>query len=161
MSLFLIIWFCRNVTVTPITSLTGDTHDSRLPTHSEIEGDPDAADRPAYMVYMVDPFSYASDADDLRRLAMLGLLRCFNEMLKTLPNHVHENIHLQVGVNISFTVLPELYPQIIIKAYVWSTLLYGCETWTITTKNMTQFFFEMWAYRKMAKISCREKKTSV
>ena len=28
----------------------------------------------------------------------------------------------------------------IIKAYmiVWSTLLYGCETWTITTRNMTK-----------------------
>ena len=25
-----------------------------------------------------------------------------------------------------------------IKAFVWSTLLYGCETWTITTRNMTQ-----------------------
>ena len=24
----------------------------------------------------------------------------------------------------------------IIKAYVWSTLLYGCETWTIITRNM-------------------------
>ena len=24
----------------------------------------------------------------------------------------------------------------IIKAYVWSTFLYGCETWTITTRNM-------------------------
>ena len=26
--------------------------------------------------------------------------------------------------------------KIIIKTYVWSTLLYGCETWTITTRNM-------------------------
>ena len=31
-----------------------------------------------------------------------------------------------------------------IKAYVWSTLLYGCETWTITTRNMTKLqSFEM------------------
>ena len=49
----------------------------------------------------------------------------------------------------------------IIKAYVWSTLLYGCETWTITTRNMTKLqSFEMWAYRKMMKISWREKKTN-
>ena len=34
----------------------------------------------------------------------------------------------------------------IIKAYVWSTLLYGCDTWTITTRNMTKLqSFEMWA----------------
>ena len=49
----------------------------------------------------------------------------------------------------------------IIKAYVWSTLLYGCEAWTITTRNMTKLqSFEMWAYRKMMKISWREKKTN-
>ena len=47
----------------------------------------------------------------------------------------------------------------VIKAYVWPTLLYGCETWTITTKNMTKLqSFEMWAYRKIMKISWREKK---
>ena len=28
--------------------------------------------------------------------------------------------------------------KILIKACVWSTLLYGCETWTITTRNMKQ-----------------------
>ena len=52
----------------------------------------------------------------------------------------------------------------IIKAYVWLTLLqgvYGCETWTITTRNMTKLqSFEMWPYRKMMKISWREKKTN-
>ena len=49
----------------------------------------------------------------------------------------------------------------IIQAYVWSTLLYGCETWTITTRNMTKLqSFEMWAYLKMMKISWREKKTN-
>ena len=49
----------------------------------------------------------------------------------------------------------------IIKAYVWSTLLYGCETWTITTRNMTKLqSFEMWAYRKMMKLSWSEKKTN-
>ena len=51
--------------------------------------------------------------------------------------------------------------KIILKAYVWSTLLIGCETWTITTRNMTKLqTFEMWAYRKMMKISWREKKTN-
>ena len=46
-----------------------------------------------------------------------------------------------------------------IKAYVWPTLLYGCETLTITTRTMTKLqSFEMWAYRKMVKISWREKK---
>ena len=48
-----------------------------------------------------------------------------------------------------------------IKAYVWSTLLYGYETWTITTRNMKKLqSFEMWAYWRMMKISWREKKTN-
>ena len=39
--------------------------------------------------------------------------------------------------------------------------LYGCETWTMTTRNMTKLqSFEMWAYRKMMKISWRENKTN-
>ena len=44
---------------------------------------------------------------------------------------------------------------------MWSTLLYGCETWTITTRNMAKLqSFEMWAYRKMMKISWSEKQTN-
>ena len=51
--------------------------------------------------------------------------------------------------------------KIIIKPYVWSTLLYGCETWTITTRNMNDLqSFEMWAYRNVMKISWRGKKTN-
>ena len=47
----------------------------------------------------------------------------------------------------------------IIKAYVWSTLLYGFETWTITTRTMTKLqSFEMQAYRKMMKIWRENKK---
>ena len=102
--------------------LTGETHDasSRHQTQREIdiESEQDAADGPAVVVYMVDPFSYASDADDLRRLAMLGLLRCYNEMLRTLPPHVHHNVHLQVGV----TSIP-MFSQ---NFYIFLTIV---ETW--------------------------------
>ena len=69
----------------------------------------------------------------------------FNSMLKTLTaRHISKETRKRI-----------------IKAYVWSTLLYGCETWKITTINMTKSqSFEMWAYRKMVKISWREKKTN-
>ena len=51
--------------------------------------------------------------------------------------------------------------KIIIKTYVWSTPLYGCETWTITTVDMKKLqSFEMLAYRNIMKISWREKKTN-
>ena len=51
--------------------------------------------------------------------------------------------------------------KIVIKAYVWSIVLYGCETWTITTRNMNKLHsFEMWACQNMMKISWTEKKTN-
>ena len=70
----------------------------------------------------------------------------FNSMLKTMTAR-----HILVGKQDFF--LQNL-------SIVWSTLLYRCETWTITTRNMTTLQpFEMWAYRKMMKIYRREKKT--
>ena len=40
------------------------------------------------------------------------------------------------------------------KCYVWSTLLYGCETWVFKKEAVNRLqAFEMWIYRKMLKIS--------
>ena len=47
------------------------------------------------------------------------------------------------------------------KCYVWSTLLYGAETWTLskaTVKNLEAF--EMWTYRRIMKISWKEYKSN-
>ena len=49
----------------------------------------------------------------------------------------------------------------LVKCYVWSTLLYGCETWTLSQQIMKKLqAFEMWIYRKMLKISWSDKKTN-
>ena len=49
----------------------------------------------------------------------------------------------------------------IIKCYVWSTLLYGCETWTVTQAHINKLqAFEMWVYRKMKRISWRDRITN-
>ena len=47
------------------------------------------------------------------------------------------------------------------KCYVWSTLLYGSETWTMT-KSLTKKIeaFEMWIFRRMLKISYTEHKSN-
>ena len=48
-----------------------------------------------------------------------------------------------------------------IKTYVWSTLTYGCETWTISKalqKNLEAA--EMWMWRRMLRISWTQKKTN-
>ena len=49
----------------------------------------------------------------------------------------------------------------IAKCYIWSTLLYGAETWTLTkvTSDILEAF-EMWLYRRMLRISWKEHKTN-
>src|SRR5215475_5208233 len=42
-------------------------------------------------------------------------------------------------------------------SYVWSIALYGAETWTLREKDRKYLeSFEMWCWRKMEKIDCRE-----
>ncbi|KAG1662731.1 Mediator of RNA polymerase II transcription subunit 13 [Nymphon striatum] len=64
--------------------------------------DPDPEDElqiPAIVIYMVDPFSYMASGDEyseVHRLAMLGLLRCYADLLKNVPEKTQNNIHLQI-----------------------------------------------------------------
>ena len=45
-----------------------------------------------------------------------------------------------------------------IKCYIWPTLFYGAETWTITKSLLSRLdAFEMWVYRRVLKISWTEK----
>ena len=47
------------------------------------------------------------------------------------------------------------------KCYIWSTLLYGAETWTLTKVTCDKLeAFEMWLYRRMLRISWKEHKTN-
>ena len=49
----------------------------------------------------------------------------------------------------------------ILQCYVWSTLLYGVETWTISRKMWKRLSsFELWTYRRMLRISWMEKITN-
>ena len=47
------------------------------------------------------------------------------------------------------------------QCYIWSTLLYGCETWTLT-KPLERHIaaFELWLYRRMARIPWTDKITN-
>ena len=49
----------------------------------------------------------------------------------------------------------------VIKAYIWATLLYGCETWTIN-KDMERKLeaFEVWCWRRMMRVSWTERRTN-
>ena len=47
------------------------------------------------------------------------------------------------------------------QCYVWSSLLYGCETWSLTqTNEMKLRGFEMWMYRRIGRVSWKAKKTN-
>ena len=49
----------------------------------------------------------------------------------------------------------------IAKCYIWSILLYGAETWTLTKVTCDKLeAFEMWLYRRMFRISWKEHKTN-
>ena len=69
----------------------------------------------------------------------------FNKMSLIFKNH-----------NISMTTKHR-----VLKAYVWSILLYGCESWTITEDIRKKLeASEMWFLRRMLRISWTEKKTN-
>ena len=49
----------------------------------------------------------------------------------------------------------------VIKAVIWSTALYGAETWTLRKRDRDKLeAFEMWTWRNMEGISWKEHKTN-
>ena len=111
--------------------------------HMSIDGEP---------INQVNTFTYLgqqvtedgkSDHEIIRRISIARSI--FNKMRSTLTN---ANLGLETRKRI-------------LKCYIWSTLLYGCETWTITNSIMKRIIaFEMWTYRRMLKISWTDKITN-
>ena len=49
-----------------------------------------------------------------------------------------------------------------VKTYVWSTLLYGCETWTVSKEMEGRLeAMEMWCWRRMLKVSWMQRRSNV
>ena len=47
------------------------------------------------------------------------------------------------------------------KCYIWSTLLYGAETWTLSKATVKKLeAFEIWTYRRIMKVSWKEYKSN-
>ena len=55
---------------------------------------PENSTMPAVVVYLIDPFSFGQEWSDLHRLAMVGLLRCYQQMV--LPPQLQNSTFLQV-----------------------------------------------------------------
>ena len=108
-----------------------------------VEGKPiQQVDRMVYLGYMATEGGKC-DKEIKRRI---GIARtAFESMAKILTSR---NISIELRSRIA-------------KCYIWSTLLYGAETWTLTkvTSNKLEAI-EMCLYRKMLGISWKEHKTN-
>lgn len=53
---------------------------------------------PAIVVYIIDPFTYENkdESTNSSNVWTLGLLRCFLEMVQTLPPHIKSTVSVQV-----------------------------------------------------------------
>ncbi|XP_059483783.1 mediator of RNA polymerase II transcription subunit 13-like isoform X2 [Neocloeon triangulifer] len=62
----------------------------------DIHPDDEEREPPAIVIYFVDPFSFGSEEEDKDRLACLGLLRCYVEILNSVPEHIRANLNVQI-----------------------------------------------------------------
>ena len=107
-----------------------------------VEGKPiQQVDRMVYLGYMATEDGKC-DKEIKRRV---GIARtAFESMAKILTSR---NISIELRSRIA-------------KCYIWSTRLYGAETWTLTKVTSEKLeAFEMWLYRRMLRISWKEHKT--
>ena len=108
-----------------------------------VEGKPiQQVDRMVYLGYMATEDGTCDKEMKIR----IGIARtAFESMAKILTSR---NISIKLRSRIA-------------TCYIWSTLLYGAETWTLTKVTSDKLeAFEMWLYRRMLRISWKEHKTN-
>ena len=108
-----------------------------------VEGKPiHQVDRMVYLGYMATEDGKC----DKEIKSRIGIARsAFESMAKILTSR---NISIELRSHIA-------------KCYIWSTLLYGSETWRLTKVTSDKLeAFEMWLYRRMLRISWKERKTN-
>lgn len=52
---------------------------------------------PFVVLYLIEPFTYGQRDSDLSRLAMFGILRCYHDLLRSLPEQMQRRVQLQVS----------------------------------------------------------------
>jgi len=78
----------------PPPNETSDKEEIVLVTAQDVEPEADKSP-PAVVVYMIDPFT-SSECPDSTRLASLGLLKCFSQLLPHFKAQLRDNIFLQL-----------------------------------------------------------------
>ena len=86
-SAFIILWF----------SYFAESDSSHRDGHDDIPTDTGQSESPAIVIYMINPFTYGNDSDHLSRQAMIGLLKCYQEIIPKLPESMQNSIYLEVG----------------------------------------------------------------
>ena len=105
-----------------------------------------------HQIKQVDEFEYlgsilTDDAKCKREIVRrIGIAKtAFRRMTRIVTNR-----HLRIATRVK-----------VIKTYIWSTLLYGCESWTLTQESRKRLeAMEMWCWRRMLKISWTERITN-
>ena len=105
-----------------------------------------------HQIKQVDEFEYlgsilTKDARCKREIVRrIGIAKTeFRRMTRIVTNR-----HLRIATRVR-----------VIKTYIWSTVLYGCESRTLTQETRKRLkAMEMWCWRRMLKISWTERKTN-
>ena len=96
-------------------------------------------------VYLWSLFTSYARSDKFRR--RIGIAKSTFTLMNIILTARNINIAVRVRV---------------LKCYIWSTLLYGCETWAISGDMIKKLeALETWFYRRMLRISWKEKVTNV
>ncbi|XP_055601869.1 mediator of RNA polymerase II transcription subunit 13 isoform X2 [Uranotaenia lowii] len=61
-----------------------------------MQHDDDGKEPPHVVLYMVEPFTCGTDSSETERLACLSLLRCYSNVLNTVPESIRSNISVQL-----------------------------------------------------------------
>nr|CAI5832401.1 unnamed protein product [Callosobruchus analis] len=91
--------------ITPKSDQEGDSSKDNLPSSGTSSSQPDSSsshcddedrEAPSVVVYLVEPFTLGRDQPELRRLACLALLRCYQSALAAMPEGIRSNISVQI-----------------------------------------------------------------
>ncbi|XP_055620502.1 mediator of RNA polymerase II transcription subunit 13 isoform X2 [Toxorhynchites rutilus septentrionalis] len=69
---------------------------SATSTADRMQHDDDGKEPPHIVLYMVEPFTCGTDSPEIERLACLSLLRCYSNILSTVPDSIRSNISVQL-----------------------------------------------------------------
>lgn len=86
----------KSLEETASDSATNSSQNSTSQQAQEVEQDEDHHKQPAIVIYIVEPFTFASLDEDLYRRANVGLLRSYSHMFDFLSPHIQNSIHLQL-----------------------------------------------------------------